>query len=900
MIKKWLISLLSTLLVVNNIGVLMVNMPIIYTANAEEEKEEAEWELVFNDDFDGTEINMDNWSFDHPENGRYNGEIQSYTDQNAWVEDGHLIIEAREEEFTEENGETYDYTSSKLITKGKQTWTYGKIEIRAKMPEGQGMWPALWMMPEDEPFYGTWPVGGEIDIMEMLGHEPDRIHSNIHYGDPKGEDSKTYILPEGESFADDFYVYTLEWEPGEIRWYIDDELYHTANDWHSKHPGNADDFAYPAPFDQDFFLIMNISVGGGWPGNPDGTTPLPQQMVVDYVRVYQKDEYPIREKPGPSEEDLYGREPLEDGNYIYNGNFNSNNPEIAGITDVPYTDYWTFGTDGGGAADLSVEDEILHLGITSGGNVEHGVQLLQSPVRLEEGATYKASFNARAESERTMKVKIGGGGDRGWADYANIAPVTLTEELESYEYEFVMPESTDTHARFEFNMGLNNSDIWLSEVRLEKIADGGPITEPEEQPRPALPTGNYVYNGTFDQGNDRFAFWEFRTDESADADWFIGSSVNERILETRISDGGNQADSIQLIQPKVNLTQGNSYQLAFEANAETPRDIQVDLVALNGEVIATETVAINQETKVYTVEFDVDIETNNDVELQFNLGGNDTNVNLDNVFLSRVLASDGIGNNLIRNGIFDSLAYWNTENNHSVAEFRADEGFHVNIADPGDATWAIQLFQNEVPLKKGETYEVSFNAKSTIPRPILFQLEHGTDYTKYFSTNVELSEEWDTYTYQFTMDHESDLNTKFGFSFGGDGTDAIPTDEHEVSLNNIVVTKVVEDPTEEDNDTENSNEEGTETDDSNGEESTGDEISSGDNNSEDTNGEGTDSNNSNVEDSGKEDSETETKDESELPKTGVASTNFIGIGATVLLLGIALAYVSKKVTNTEK
>src|SRR5699024_10191980 len=173
----------------------------------------------------------------------------------------------------------------------------------------------------------------------------------------------------GESFADKYHLYTLEWEPGEVRWYIDGELYNTANNWHSKAPGNADEFAYPAPFDQDFFLILNISVGGGWPGNPDGTTELPQQMAVDYVRVYQKDEYPVPEKPKPSEED--GREPLEDGNYVYNGNFNSNDPEVPGIEGVANTDYWSFGTDGGGAADLKVEEEGLHVGITSGGNVEH-------------------------------------------------------------------------------------------------------------------------------------------------------------------------------------------------------------------------------------------------------------------------------------------------------------------------------------------------------------------------------------------------------------------------------------------------------------------------------------------------------------------------------------------------
>src|SRR5699024_6771557 len=177
----------------------------------------------------------------------------------------------------------------------------------------------------------------------------DTIYCNIQFGDPKGESQGTYQLPDGQSFADDFHVYTLEWEPGEIRWYIDGELFNIANDWHSKHPGNADDYAYPAPFDQPFFLILNISVGGGWPGNPDGTTELPQQMVVDYVRVYQKDEYPAYEKTERPVDDLEGRAPLEDGNYSYNGGFNINDPQIEEIAGVANKSHWTYQQDSGGS-----------------------------------------------------------------------------------------------------------------------------------------------------------------------------------------------------------------------------------------------------------------------------------------------------------------------------------------------------------------------------------------------------------------------------------------------------------------------------------------------------------------------------------------------------------------------
>ncbi|NLM49079.1 MAG: glycoside hydrolase family 16 protein [Epulopiscium sp.] len=257
---------------------------------------EEEWKLVWSDEFEGLEINMSNWSFDRPDNGRYNGEIQSYTNKNAYIKDGKLIIEARKEDFTEPDGKTYHYTSSKLITQGKKKWTYGKFEIRAKMPEGKGIWPAIWMMPEDEFYYGRWPVCGEIDIMELLGDTPNKVYGTMHFGLPHKQSQGIYTLPEGESFAEDFHVYSIEWEPGEIRWYIDGNLYHKESEWYSKAADKTNAYHYPAPFNQDFFLILNISVGGGWPGNPDETTVFPQQMVVDYVRVYQKEKYATKKE----------------------------------------------------------------------------------------------------------------------------------------------------------------------------------------------------------------------------------------------------------------------------------------------------------------------------------------------------------------------------------------------------------------------------------------------------------------------------------------------------------------------------------------------------------------------------------------------------------------------------
>ncbi|WP_208591910.1 carbohydrate binding domain-containing protein [Gracilibacillus suaedae] len=798
-LKKLRIALLVVLLI-------SFNFSFIASVSANTDEDESDdWKLRWSDEFDDSEINMDNWSYDVPTNGRWNGEIQSYTENNAFIEDGSLILEAREEEITEEDGQTYDYSSAKLITQGKQKWTYGKVEVRAKMPTGQGIWPAIWMMPEDEPFYGTWPVSGEIDIMELLGHEPDTIHGTVHFGEPHQQIQGTYRLPDGQSFGADYHVYSIEWEPGEIRWYIDDELYHTANDWFTKHADNADEYTYPAPFDQDFFLIMNISVGGDWPGNPDETTEFPKQMAVDYVRVYEKDDYPIHEKP-ISEEDDNIREPLEDGNYVYNGSFDMDDPEVEGVEGVPNTDYWTFLQDGSANANLEVNDDALDVQIESGGNVEHGVQLFQAPMHLEKGAKYKASFKAKAEAERPLKVKIGADGDRSWVDYADKDPFTITSSWEEYELEFTMEHATDVKARYEFNMGLDDNSISLDDVRLEKIADPEPV-DPSETVREPLPTGNHIYNGTFDQGAERMGDWEFNTDETAEATKYIGSSVDERRFEALITDGGDNSDSVQLIQSGFRLENNRQYQLTFDASAETDRDIHVAFRNSESEVVHEETIKLSSTTNTHTVDFTMEAENDNHSELQFNMGRNESDVYIDNVFLKKQPLEEVEGN-LIKNGIFDGLENWRAEAfNPGKASFQVNEEGQAKaaITDIGSDDWNIQLFQNGVEIEQGATYEVSFDAKATVDRPLRLQIQHNgeedDDWTGYFDQTVSLTDTMETYTFTFEMTESSDPAAKFGFALGKDGDGLTPSEGHDVLIDNVLLKKV------EDEDTDDPNEE---------------------------------------------------------------------------------------------
>lgn len=241
------------------------------------------WNLVWADEFDqpnGSPPDPSKWTHQQGGSGWGNAELQYYTNSidNSFIQDGMLVIKAMEEY---EMGR--DYTSARITTLSKGDWTYGRFEIRAKLPNTQGIWPAFWLLPAGGR-YGSGAAGGEIDIMELIGSEPYRSYGTLHYGNPPEHSSGYYDLADGKNYSDDFHIFSVEWEPTEIRWYLDDTLFHTVNEWFTS---SLDHAPFPAPYDQDFYLILNIAVGGRWPGNPDETSVFPQMMYVDYVRVYQ-------------------------------------------------------------------------------------------------------------------------------------------------------------------------------------------------------------------------------------------------------------------------------------------------------------------------------------------------------------------------------------------------------------------------------------------------------------------------------------------------------------------------------------------------------------------------------------------------------------------------------------
>jgi beta-glucanase (GH16 family) len=237
------------------------------------------WQLSWNDEFDGNTVNSDYWVFESGDGcpglcGWGNNELQYYRSENAWVEGGTLTIEARMQSVGNRS-----YTSARMKTQGKKSFQYGRVDIRALLPKGQGIWPALWMLGENITSVG-WPASGEIDIMEMVGGsgKDNQVHGTLHW-EQNGHvyNGGSYSLPSG-IFADQYHVFSIIWDENQIRWLVNDIQFYqmdiTQNDM--------------AEFHDEFFFIFNIAVGGNWPGSPDQTTLFPQQMKVDYIRVFQR------------------------------------------------------------------------------------------------------------------------------------------------------------------------------------------------------------------------------------------------------------------------------------------------------------------------------------------------------------------------------------------------------------------------------------------------------------------------------------------------------------------------------------------------------------------------------------------------------------------------------------
>lgn len=733
-----------------------------------------EYHLVWSDDFLESELNIADWNYEMRAPGWVNNELQEYTDsiENVYVKDGNLVLKARKTTVSE-NGVSKDYyTSGKVTTQNKHDFKYGKFEIRAKAPKGQGLWPAIWMMPTDESFYGQWPKCGEIDIMELLGHEPNVVYGTIHYGEPHREQQRKFVL-EGETFADDYHTYAVEWEPGEIRFYIDGILYHTANDWFTKVEGKGE-VTYPAPFDQPFYLQMNLAVGGNWPGKPDATTDFENaEFKVDYVKVYQKDSYD--EDVTKPEKNIDLREPDSSGNYIVNGDF-SVMESLEDDVD------WGVKYALGGQGNSEISNHELIIRTTDYGTKDYSVQVVQPDLPMKQGGKYTLTFDAYAEDARNMIVDISGP-DNGYIRYLTDTVVSLGTQNKSYKYEFIMTEGSDSNGRLEFNLGNQNSiaAVHLSNIRLEKTGE----TEIREPEKSVLPDGNYVYNGEFQEGDGRLKYWNVEKSDKVQVSVTNDNGRRELMVQAPTSVSLND---VLVKQEKIAISEEKNYVLTFDAYGDSNKTI---VAQINGETFQAE---IGAEKK----QFKYELSTGNQIidnTLVFNLGVPGITY-IDNVRIAE--------DRMLINGDFSSgFTGWEPFVDSTLAarvtyvvdSLTENDAAAFGIQDTGKEAWQIQLKQNNIKLEEGKWYQLAFYAKTNRinGRKIMAALQRDgskdNNWDAYSEKIVAIGSEYQRHEITFQMKKSTDEKTIMTFSMGAVAGEQI-TDKHDVYIDDVSLEEI--------------------------------------------------------------------------------------------------------------
>ena len=666
------------------------------------------------------------------------------------------------------------YTSGRISTQNLKTFTYGRFEVRAKVPNGQGYLPAFWLMANDENVYGQWPRCGEIDCMEVMGQDTNKLYGTIHYGNPHAESQGTYTIEDGkESFSDGFHTFTCDWEPGKITWYVDGKKYHEESNWHSTTEGQGT-LTYPAPFDQPFYIILNLAVGGSWVGNPNEETSfVDNPFVVDYVRVYQKDSYD-ENVTRPEVKFEPTNKPDQFGNYIKNSTF----AEAEDLTDDTN---WKFLTASDGAATAEIKDNSMVISTENAGTVDYSVQLVQANIPFEKGATYEVSFDAKASGNRKMNVDVKAP-DRGYQSYMKTLVPELTTEMKHFSTQFVMKADSDVNGRLEFNMGnAGSGDIVLKNVVVRKTAEPDPNAKEEKT---ILANGSCIYNGSFQEGKNHLGYWDI-TPEGAD------------IKVTGLSDGRRlvtEGKSVTISQSDLAFKEGTAYALSFDAYAQNGATV----VATVGGNTYKVNVEAGNEKKDYVVKIPATAKfTDKTVSLKI-----EGAISLDNVKM--------VEDAKIKNGSFnDSLSGYEVYVDSTakatvvVDSLKENNALDVTVDDTGADDWRIQIKQNNVLLEKGKKYKLSYEAKSTIDRKIRIVMQGGealgwpvySEHSDDQDANdgiVTLTSEYQKFTEEFIMTEETDAQAFLSICLGNVGGQI--TDQHRIVIDNISLVEA-ENPT---------------------------------------------------------------------------------------------------------
>ncbi len=559
---------LSVISVLSAIAIAVSSMNTVKNTAIARETQEENWVLTWSDEFDGDTLDMSKWSYDTgnwivDENGSYvtsgwgNNEQQFYTDKNAVVSDGTLKIRAKKETYTDSVQGTYEYTSSKILTKNKFSVCYGKIDIRARVDSGKSLWPAIWMLPEDS-VYGEWASSGELDIMEGWGSNPGKICGTIHFGNKWPGNAyltNDYYFENGDS-SENWHIYTIEWEEGEIRWYVDGNLFSVQNEW------NSDGRAFPAPFDQNFYMILNLAVGGHFDGI-DGVYADPatfadghKELEVDYVRVYQKDG--ITYTPSaPSQK--------------------------------PMNEYFIEG----GQGSLSNTGNGTTVYVSDTGTMPYSVMATIENQEVKKGKTYFLDFDIVSSADRNMVVTV----ENSAYDRFFEKEIGLNGTRTHYHFECSFENDEKADIKFQLGNTGDVSSIGIHEVVISNLR----FTESgvSDVTMPSSESGAWLKPYFIEGG----------------AGSLLNSFEGTRI---KISDTGSQTYSVMANLDNIYVEKGVKYELDFDISSSAGRAVNVTFENTAYDRYFDKMITLTPTSVHY--HFDCIFEKNDIADLKFLLG----------------------------------------------------------------------------------------------------------------------------------------------------------------------------------------------------------------------------------------------------------------------------------------
>lgn len=748
-----------------------------YTYDNRTDLEAGGYNLVWKDEFDGTDLDLSKWSFQlgtkDPNGGPDywgNNEQEYYTDKNYTVKDGKLVISAKKEAMGDRN-----YTSTRIRTKtdvGNTLFAtkYGRIEARMKLPVQEGLWPAFWMLPADTSIYGTWAASGELDIMEARGRVPDRIGGTAHFGSQWP--NNTYYGKEKTFDAttdiSGYHLYSFEWEPGILTWLVDDVPYFTTGNFWSKGTGNAENYAYGAPFDVPFYLILNLAVGGTFDGDAKlENAEFPAAMEVDYVRVFKKSDayYQNMEDNLTAPDTSRDKASFESPSYQptgVNGDYVKDTElhTLKTVTEVKPDDAsWQFFVGDFGGEAVSVSDTLdgknyAKVSATKGGNQSYAVQLIKH-FPFANGYTYEISFDAKASGNRDFLLKPCGDGDNGWAGYGVSKTVSLTNTMTHFTHQFTMDKDSDPTSRLEFDLGLATGDVWIGNVTVKQV-------EPEQADNtdifknPETNGGNHIYNGSFDQGIGRLAYWH-----TQNVTVRVPGVINP-VHNASTGDAGDFShravvtandNNAKLYQKGVWLQQSDIYQLGLNLSSDKATKVTAALTNIDGSKVYMKQVLDITEIstrKDYTLNFAME-KGITDKEAVFTLTfEKGTTVTLDNIRLIKTtnnnVAIDYSGVDL--EPIKTSSTGWvNNLNNGTVTPAVNQDGVITSQTLTNSLNYMSMLYI-PVSVKKGITYHLSFQAKSQFDNSALVNIQEDNSWAVTLEQTLNLkADSWQEFNY---------------------------------------------------------------------------------------------------------------------------------------------------------